>query len=139
MELGALTVYSTVNLIDGTAGKPQVQKQNEKHATPAPKIFKEDCRINWNKNADEVYNFIRGLSPYPAAFTVLNGKTIRIYKTRMEDEHFKGKPGSFKVNGEHILVNSKDGTLEILELQMESKKKMTAKEFLNGNRGLFGN
>jgi methionyl-tRNA formyltransferase len=57
----------------------------------------------------------------------------------MEDEHFKGKPGSFKVNGEHILVNSKDGTLEILELQMESKKKMTAKEFLNGNRGLFGN
>ena len=137
MELGALTVYSTVNLIEQSNGKPPVYKQNDKEATPAPKIFKEDCMIDCNKPVEEIYYFIRGLSPYPAAYTIYKDKMIRIYKSGETNESTSGKPGEFKVNDGKIFISCSNGMLEILELQLESKKRMNAKEFLNGNRGLF--
>ena len=137
MELGALTVYSTVNIIEYSDGKPPVSAQDESQASSAPKIFKEDSRIDWNKPIEIVYNFIRGLSPNPAAFTVLNDKVIKIYKTRKSETGSQEKPGKFIVSGEKIFVSCAEGQLEILELQLESKKRMNSLEFINGNRGLF--
>ena len=79
MLLGAETLFSTVELIDSYDGKPPAHKQNNGEATGAPKIFKEDCRIDFNRSVDEVYDFIRGLSPYPGAYTEYNEKIIKIY------------------------------------------------------------
>jgi methionyl-tRNA formyltransferase len=131
MELGALTVYSTVNLIEQSEGKPPVQTQNDSEATPAPKIFKGDCRIKWEQPAGNVYNFIRGLSPYPGAFTVHNDKIIKIYKTSLTDIP-AGETGRFEVNENKIYISCGDKKLEILELQPEGKKRMNAKDFLSG-------
>lgn len=136
-ELGALTIYSTVNLIEGTKGKTPLQGQNEADATKAPKIFKKDCLIDWNKNTEEVYNFIRGLSPYPAAYTELKNKSIKILKSAKTEIKSSSHAGKFIADGDRLFVSCSDNQLEILELQPEGKKRMSAKEFLNGNRGLL--
>jgi methionyl-tRNA formyltransferase len=136
-ELGALTIYSTVNLIEGTKGKPPLQNQNDSEATKAPKIFKKDCLIDWNNNAEDVYNFIRGLSPYPAAYTELKGKSIKILKSAKTQTESNSPAGKFSADGENLFTACSDNLLEIVELQPEGKKRMSAKEFLNGNRGLL--
>lgn len=142
MRLGALTVYSTVNLIDSTDGHPPVIPQTEFEATPAPKIFRENCKIDWKKPAEAVHNFIRGLSPYPAAFTVLNGKTLKIYKTVKTHRDNTGKkrtekPGKFIIEEDKLYVCSIDEKLEVLELQLEGKKRMSTADFLNGYKEIL--
>jgi methionyl-tRNA formyltransferase len=142
MRLGALTLYSTVNLIESTGGYPPVNPQTEFESSPAPKIFRDNCRIEWNKPAEDVYNFIRGLSPYPAAFTKVNGKTLKIFKTlrtRIDTTEKKRteKPGKFVVEEDRLYVCSIDEKLEILELQIEGKKRMNTADFLNGYRDIF--
>lgn len=137
MNLGAEAVYSSLSLIEETGGNPPVTQQNDTGATPAPKIFKEDCKIEWNNPARKVYNFIRGLSPYPGAYTVHNQKVIKIFKATEADIALSGKPGDFIVNDERIFVRCLDGMLEISVLQLEGKKRLNSKEFLNGNRGIF--
>lgn len=136
MELGAEIVLSTVELIEQSNGNPPTQLQNDNEATPAPKIFKENCKINWSKPAIDVYNFIRGLSPYPGAFTVHNGKVIKIYKTCLTKIP-AGDVGIRYFKDNLIYASCADKQLEVLELQMEGKKRMTAKEFLNGYRNLL--
>jgi methionyl-tRNA formyltransferase len=137
MHLGAETVFSTVEIIDNTSGKPPVHKQNNGEATGAPKIFKDDCRINFNQSVDEVYDFIRGLSPYPCAFTEYNGRIIRIYKTiKSHWDSLKG-PGRFFIKDDKLYVSCLNEFLEITELQMEGKKRMNSGEFLNGYSSLF--
>jgi methionyl-tRNA formyltransferase len=136
MELGALTVYSTVNLIELSGGNPPVQNQNDTEATPAPKIFKDDCVINWNEPAKAVYNFIRGLSPYPCAFTTHNNKVIKIYKTNLTGLKAE-KQGKLYSADNKIYVSCGDKQLEITELQLEGKKRMSAGEFVNGYRNLL--
>jgi len=138
MVIGAETVLETVNLIGETPGKPSVMKQNDTEASAAPKIFKEDCKIDWHKNAGEVYNFIRGLSPYPGAFTLHKDKMIKIYKTSLPSSGPEGKPGDLIVNDERIFARCSDGILEILELQLEGKKRMSSSEFLRGNTCFLG-
>ena len=142
MELGALTVYSTVNLIEKTGGEPPVISQDNTEATPAPKIFKKDCLINWEKPAAEVYNFIRGLSPYPCSYTIINGKLLKIFKSSVTHRDTTNnkkteKPGKFIIEDERILVCCVDEVLEIHELQPEGKKRMGPGDFLNGFRGLL--
>jgi len=137
MELGALTVYSTVNLIEQSGGNPPVQNQNDTQAIPAPKIFKKDCKINWKQPAEKIYNFIRGLSPYPGAFTLYKDKTIKIYKTKKISEVSRGKFGEFTAIDDKVFVTCSDEMLEVLELQLEGKKRMSAAEFLRGNKELF--
>ncbi len=137
MLLGAETLFSTVELIDSYDGKPPVHKQNNGEATGAPKIFKEDCRIDFNRSVDEVYDFIRGLSPYPGAYTEYNEKIIKIYgavKSRWDS--LKG-PGRFFIKEEKLYVSCLNEFLEITELQMEGKKRMNSREFLNGYSALF--
>ncbi len=133
MELGALTVYSTVNLIEQSNGSPPIQQQNDSEATPAPKIFKDDCVINWKEPAEVVYNFIRGLSPYPGAFTIFNDKLIKIYKTHLT-ELSSEKTGKMYSTDNKIFVSCGDKQLEVIELQLEGKKRMNSGEFLNGYR-----
>lgn len=137
MEMGAEAVYLTVNLIEETRGNPPVMQQNDMEATPAPKIFKEDCKIDWNNPSLKIYNFIRGLSPYPGAYTVHNGKVIKIFKATEAQIGLSGKAGVFIVNYDRIFARCCDGMLEITDLQLEGKKRMNSKEFLNGNRDIF--
>lgn len=127
--LGAEVVLKTVDLIE--SGKYNLIKQDDSKATPAPKITKELCKINWLKNAWEIHNLVRGLSPSPCAFFELNGKIYKVYKTRIVQEP-KLKQAEFFTNKNEIFVGTSNGTLQILELQPEGRKRMKAEEFLRG-------
>ena len=129
-ELGAESVLETVRMIE--TGKVIPQIQNDSDASPAPKIFKENCMIDWNKNAGKIHNFIRGLSPYPAAFTFLNNKSVKIFRSALTGYSKTGIPGSIFVEDKKLIVSCFDRMIEILELQTEGKKKIPASEFING-------
>lgn len=136
MESGAQLLLKTVRAIfNGTAkGIPQLDFALT-NLKPAPKIFKEDCLLDWNQTTEEVYNKIRGLSPYPAAFTNLTKedqhKTLKIFKTTRQTDHINHSFES-KVEGSALYLGCSDGWLQIHELQLEGKKRMEIKEFLNG-------
>lgn len=131
-EIGAEIVLQTVRLIE--LGKAQPRPQDNTLATPAPKIFKETCRINWNQQSKKIYDFIRGLSPYPAAWTIHDGKMIKIYSSMQKSEirSQRSEVGRVDVKGKQLFVQTQDGWLEIVELQQEGRKRMTAEEFLKG-------
>ncbi len=131
-EVGAEIVLQTVRLIE--AGKVRLNDQDEKEATKAPKIFKDDCRVDWKKPARDVHNFVRGLSPGPGAWTTHQGRVMKLYRTRVaEGKRGGGAEGSvLSAGGDELIVNTGDGTVSILELQQEGRKKMTAAEFLRG-------
>lgn len=132
-SLGAEAVIRTADLIEFNNGKVPAFAQNDSESSSAPKIFKEDCRINWNSSAGNVFNFIRGLSPYPTAFTTLNGKILKIFKTGIVPEDtIKEEPGTLSTGKNNMFVSCGDGKLEILELQSEGKRKMLIADFLNG-------
>lgn len=101
----------------------------------APKIFTETCQIDWNKPVEEVYNLIRGLAPFPTAFTFLNDKKLKIYKAEKIIKPVTDKPGSFETDSKSFLqFTCKTGYIKILELQLEGKKKMLTEDFLRGYR-----
>lgn len=101
----------------------------------APKIFTETCQINWSKPVQEVYNLIRGLSPYPAAFTFLNGKKLKIFKAEKIAASPTIAAGEFKTDQKTFLQFAcTDGYISIMELQLEGKKKMPVADFLRGFR-----
>jgi len=129
-ELGASCVLETVRVIEAGNVIPQVQ--NDSNASPAPKIFKENCMIDWNQNAGKIHNFIRGLSPYPAAFTFLNNRSVKIFRSALTGNPKKETPGSIVVEDKKLLVSCLDNMIEILELQTEGKKRIPASEFING-------
>lgn len=138
MNIGADMVIETVeNILSETL---TVKPQPEGEFTPAPKIFKEDCKINWNRQAKDIHNLIRGLSPYPAAFTVLednNGKRmdIKIFESLVSSDYKFNEsvePGCVEIKGKRLFVATTDGTLEILSLQPSGKKRMDTSAFLLG-------
>ncbi len=136
--LGASTVLSTVNLIEMTNGNVPVYQQDDSSASKAPKIFKEFCKIDFSNASEKVYNFIRGLSPHPAAYTFREGKQIKIFKTHkfLKSILTNGTakiPGQVIVQEDRLFITCLDGYLEILELQLEGKKRMSASEFLRGH------
>ncbi|MEX2513239.1 MAG: methionyl-tRNA formyltransferase [Cyclobacteriaceae bacterium] len=111
------------------------QQNEEKFLQHAPKIYKETCQINWTKTAIEIHNLVRGLSPYPAAWTMLNKKSCKIFRTETLN---KGKdnlqPGDFITdNRNYLYFQTKNGMISILEIQLEGKKKMKIEDFLRGN------
>lgn len=136
MNLGAEMVSETVLNIEAGTIRPKPQPEGEFIA--APKIFKEDCIINWNRPAVEIHNQVRGLSPYPCAFSPLtaerrNGMDTKIYTTRLTEEAVGDtKPGVVKVEGRRMYVATADNWLEITELQPAGKKRMEASAFLLG-------
>ena len=134
MQVGAGLLVKTVTAI--TNGdyeeQPQPDVEELKHA---PKIFKEDCLIDWNKANQAVYNMIRGLSPYPTAFTKLNDKTLKVFKAEMEDKEPGIASGGFLTDGKTFLkFATRDGFIKLLDIQYEGKKRMTIEEFLRGVR-----
>lgn len=138
MIIGAELLLDTVDRIsNGEAhAMPQDEVMKEfpilKHA---PKIFKEDCKIQWENSLDHIHNHIRGLSPYPAAFTMLEGKTLKIYSGRKEFSSMNSESGTFITDGKSFLkFAAKDGWYYLSELQLEGKKRMNIDEFLRGWR-----
>ncbi|MBW8685054.1 methionyl-tRNA formyltransferase [Chitinophaga rhizophila] len=136
MVTGATLLLKTVAaLAAGTAREtPQAQIKAEdiKHA---PKIFKEDCQIKWDQPVENVYNLVRGLSPYPTAWTLLNGKSIKIFKATREHATPSVAPGEFiSDNKTYLKIAATDGYLSLTEMQMEGKKRMDVEAFLRGNK-----
>ena len=129
-EVGAEMVLHSVRLIE--LGKVNPRKQDDALASPAPKIFKEHCAIDWKKSADEIHNLVRGLSPKPTAFTSYNGTTLKIYRTKVSDQSSPARPGEILIGENQLNVATGSGTLQILEIQQEGKKRMSAEEFLRG-------
>ncbi len=132
METGAGLVLQTVKSIQEGAAHPVRQAGEE--ASSAPKIFHETCRIDFNRPGQEVHDFIRGLSPYPSAWTVLDDKELKVLRASWE----KGKPprslpGDILTdNKTHLSVAVPDGIVHLLEIKMEGKRKMKVRDFLNG-------
>jgi methionyl-tRNA formyltransferase len=129
-EVGAEIVLHTVRLIE--MGKAIPKPQDDSIATPAPKIFKDDCKIDWNQSALQVHNFVRGLSPVPCAFTDHNGKLIKIYRTKIVDQVIKAQAGTIVDVTKQLLVATGDEVVEILDLQQEGKRRLSVEEFLRG-------
>ena len=140
MMLGADMVLHTVEAIVAGEVKPIPQEQllhAGEEPTPAPKIFKETCRINWSRPAEQVYNHIRGLSPYPAAWTEwidANEKTyaIKIFETGQPEPAQDLTPGALKTDGRRLWIACGDGWLEVKSLQQAGKKRMDTDAFLRG-------
>jgi methionyl-tRNA formyltransferase len=133
--VGSIAVLETVQMIEKGTANPQ--QQDNTLASPAPKIFKETCRIDWNQSADVIHNFVRGLSSYPTAWTVHNDKQIKIFQTKKSEvrsQKSESEVGTIGIVENKILVLTSDGSIEILELQLEGKKRMSAEEFLRGYR-----
>lgn len=135
MKIGAELVIKT---LDGLADnsiqeRPQPAKENPKTAY---KIFKEDLRIDWNQSAESVHNFVRGMSPNPTAFTILKvgdeEKSLKIFKGRFEIKSHSREPGDFDISKNEFKFYTKDGIYYPEDVQMQGKKRLPVKDFLNG-------
>ena len=138
MVKGAHLLATTVNaILDGeVSSKPQSEIMDEASIKHAPKIFKPDCKLDWTQNTEELFNKIRGLSPYPTAWTQLvdenqHVKSLKIFKTRKVVDH-QSHIGAIKIENNALYFGTGDGWLEILELQLEGKKRIMTHQFLLG-------
>lgn len=150
MLLGGSVVCDTVDaIIDGTAEATPQEEMITEELRPAPKIFKDTCRIDWNRPAKQVYDFIRGLSPYPAAWTTLvasdgTEQVVKIYESVLCDvasglSGVSHPCGSIETDGKtYMNVYSSDGLLSIKNLQLAGKKRMCIEDFLRGFRLVEG-
>jgi methionyl-tRNA formyltransferase len=134
-EKGASLVLKTVLAIQSGnySTKPQPEGIEVRHA---PKIFKETCEIQWNQPTEQIRNFVRGLSPYPAAWTTIGEKTFKIYRTsKALRQESAENPGTFVTdNKNYLYFKTIDGWISVDELQPEGKKRMTIEEFFRGNK-----
>jgi methionyl-tRNA formyltransferase len=143
MLLGAALLLETVDAIREGMTKSIDQSllvNNNVALSKAPRIFKEDCRIDWNRDAIDVHNFIRGLSPYPAAYTTLQSPggenfNLKIFKAKVSEKSFIGRPEQITIeNHSKIFVTTTSGCIELLEVQLSGKSRIPVKDFLNGFR-----
>lgn len=131
---GGKLVLKTVKSIEAGdfPSLPQPETLEAKHA---PKIFKETCEINWDQPSEQLRNFVRGLSPYPASWTVLAGKIYKIYKISVAEYKKESRTGEIATdNKSYLYVRTADGWISVDELQPEGKKKLSIQEFLRGNK-----
>ena len=123
IESGRYSEYPQAELIEG---------MELKHA---PKLFKENCLINWKQSTETVYNLVRGLSPVPTAYTLLNGKVLKVYKVEKQETNPDIKPGNFITdNKTYLSFATSDGLVNLVDVQLEGKKRMGIAEFLRGNK-----
>jgi methionyl-tRNA formyltransferase len=123
----------------GTSKMPETASRLTTHDSRllhhAPKIITDTCRIHWTKSIDEIHNLIRGLSPYPAAFTELGDKTIKIFRSEKEPSFPSSKPGRWESDGKtYLKFAAKDGYILLKDVQLEGKKRMSIEDFLRGYR-----
>ena len=131
MKIGSQLVCKTIDaIIEDTA--PNIKQEGI--ATQAPKIYKDTCKINWSKDLQNIHNHIRGLSPYPAAWTTLsNGRILKVYKSSKRESTHEAKIGSILTDGKsHLKVAVKDGFIHLEEIQLAGKKRMAISDFLRG-------
>jgi len=132
---GASLLVDTVKAIKRGDYVEKPQPLQQVALKPAPKIFKEDCLIHWNQPVRVVYNFIRGLSPYPAAYTNFHGQILKIYKSIPEIKTPRETPGTILSDQKTFLkFTCTDGYIEVRELQLQGKKRMGISDFLRGYR-----
>ena len=139
-DIGANLLVKTIQQIavNSIEEIEQHQTSNIEHLTlkHAPKIFTETCKIDWTKNVDDVYNLIRGLAPYPAAFTMLQHKTLKIFSCNKITEQPTQETGSFITDHKtYLRFVCSNGYIDVKELQLEGKKRMPVEDFLKGFRG----
>lgn len=141
MAEGASLALQTIDLIVEHDGHVEATVQTELCAQAtelhaAPKIFKDTCRIDWKLSVKRVHDFVRGLSPVPGAWTeISNGQkptVLKIYKAAKTDRTPSGEAGTFTTDKKHLYVNCADAQLELLDIQLSGKKRMVARDFLNG-------
>ncbi|MEM7107796.1 MAG: methionyl-tRNA formyltransferase [Bacteroidota bacterium] len=134
MEKGGKLVLKTVQAIE-QGDYPQIKQDESGELKKAPKIFRETCEVDWSKSTNEVYNFIRGLSPYPAAWTIVNKLNLKLYKVKPLLKESNLVPGQFDTdNKSYLHFRTQNGLIEIQELQLQGKKRMAIDEFFRGNR-----
>lgn len=137
MATGAGLLVRTVETLatGGVTATPQKQLAAGQSLKAAPKIFKENCLVDWQQPVADVYNRIRGLSPYPTAYTVMDGKVLKIFRADPEHTPPTHLPGSYVTDGKSFLKFAcSDGYLVMRELQLEGKKRMDVDAFLRGYR-----
>ena len=138
-ELGARLLVKTIEgVVNGTLLEtPQDLSYNNQDSPlkHAPKIHTDTSRINWSQPVAAIYNFVRGLSPYPAAFTIMNEKMLKIFTSKKEIVYPKHTEGEYETDGKtYLKFAAADGYLHVLQIQLEGKKKMSVEEFLRGYR-----
>jgi methionyl-tRNA formyltransferase len=137
IEVGGNLVVDTLNRIAANEVNPIPQSELGTSMRPAPKLFKENTQINWSADPETIHNLVRGLNPYPAAWTTWKNakgelKNVKIFKTRITEQPGNGSIGLSSTKT-RLFVDTNQKQLEILEFQVEGKKKMTSKEWLVGN------
>ena len=140
-RMGADLIIEALSGIEEGSLRPI--KQDEALVTKAPKLSREDGRIDWTRPAHEIHNLVRGLHPWPGAFTTLRGKPIKVFESHVVNEWAKGRPGQvMKVDEEGLSVVTGDGIIVFRELQLEGKRQMAAEDLARGldqlKRGRLG-
>lgn len=135
MEKGAKLVLKTVQQIEHNSVQTLPQ-HSEIPLKTAPKIYKKDCEIDFNRAAKEIYDFVRGLNPYPTAFTFLEGKRCKVFSVEiienLPDVASDKSPGTLHLTENTACIKAKDGWISLCELQLEGRKRMPIKQFLRG-------
>lgn len=129
MSLGSDTLLEAIQMI--SSGEYELLPQNNEEATPAPKLFKHNTEIDFNQPAEKVRNFIRGLNPFPTAWTTWNDELFKIHSAEI-GPNLKLEPGKILVKDPKIYVGCNIGTLELKQIQLPGKTKMKGKDFLHG-------
>ncbi|POY35285.1 methionyl-tRNA formyltransferase [Solitalea longa] len=140
MHIGAELVLKTVKAVENNEAVAKTQDEviaelglQISDLNHAPKIFKDDCKIDWDQPTEKIFNLIRGLSPYPTAFSELNGLGLKLFKVEKQLEHHDKTPGAVISDGKkHLKFTTTDGYINVLELQLQGKKRMNVEEFLRG-------
>ncbi|MCX6206778.1 MAG: methionyl-tRNA formyltransferase [Bacteroidetes bacterium] len=141
-EIGATVLVETVKGISENSliETKQIVLENEAELKHAPKLFTEDCQINWDQSVDTIHNFIRGLTPFPGALSKLDNKILKIYLSKKEIVSTNDTPGTVLSDGKNYLkIAALDGYIHVLDLQLEGKKRMLIEDFLRGYRVLNTN
>jgi methionyl-tRNA formyltransferase len=134
MVTGARLVLRTVQAIENETYQLTPQEFSDK-LPKAPKLFKENCEVDWQKSTIEIINFIRGLNPFPSAWTNINGVTYKLHRAQAAAGELPGKPGDYQTDGSSYLhFKSTDGIVAITEIQAPGKRKLHIDEFLRGNQ-----
>ena len=130
-EIGAPLLVSTMRSY--AAGEIEPREQNREAATYAPKIKTDEARIDWTASASRVHDLVRGLNPVPGAWSILRGKRVKVHRVRATDTSAPLEPGEVVADGA-LLVGTGEGGLELVEVQMEGRKRMTGIELARGLR-----
>lgn len=130
MDHGSKVLLEAINQIDKK--KYSTIEQDDTAASPAPKLFRDDCHIDFNQPVKKVHDKIRGLSPFPTAWATLEGEKFNMYRSR-PGPFANIDPGELLVKEGRLLVGCSDGTVELLEIQLPGKRRMDSETFLQGN------